>query len=337
MAFSPTRRRLLQAAPAVALPPFVASCGRKEGLPLPADMPIGPFGSESTAEEVTRGIDLSGMTALVTGCNSGIGHETLRVLALRGAHVFGAARTIEKARDACDSVAGHTTPIVVELTDLDTVVSAAEVVKEMTDTLDMLICNAGVMEIQQLEQVNGIEKQFFVNHIGHFVLVNQLLDQVINAPQGRIVLVSSGQAMRTAPETGIQFDNLSGELGYDPGTAYGHSKLANILFTVELTNRLKGTNATANALMPGVIPTNLGRHMPYWKVWVLENLGKPFTKTIAQGAATTCYVATAPALSGISGFLFSDCNPTRPGGNTENAEMAARLWTVSEELTAGHI
>ena len=111
----------------------------------------------------------------------------------------------------------------------------------------------------------------------------------------------------------------------------------NVLFTLELARRLKDTNATANALRPGVIPTNLGRHLPYWQVWVLENLGKPFTKTIPQGAATTCYVATYPALSKTSGYLFNHCNPQRPGGHTEDTELAERLWTVSEELTAGYL
>ncbi len=336
MTFSPQRRRLLQAAPAIAVTPLMSGCESGDELPLPPEVPIGPFGSESTAEEVTVGIDLTGKTALVTGCNSGIGYETMRVLALRGAHVFGSGRTLKKATDACHSVAGHTTPVVIELTDLDSIVAAAEFIDTQTASLDMLICNAGVMELPSLEQVNGIEKQFFVNHLGHFVLVNQLLEHVINAQQGRIVNVSSGMAMRSAPEQGIEFDNLSGERNYQPDKAYGQSKLANILFTLELAKRLQKTKATANALQPGVIPTNLGRHMPQWKVWVLENLGKPFTKTIPQGAATTCYVATNPALAKTSGYLFNNCNPYRPGGHTEDTDMAARLWEVSEELTSGY-
>ncbi len=337
MAFSPTRRRLILAAPAAAAAPLLVACGSGEELPLPPGVPVGPFGSASTAEEVTAGLDLTGKTALVTGCNSGIGFETMRVLALRGAHVYGSGRTLEKAKDACESVEGRTTPVVIELTNLDSIVAAAESIKNRTDTLDMLICNAGVMEIQQLEQVNGIEKQFFVNHLGHFVLVNRLLAPVIAAPQGRIVNVSSGSAIRLAPEVGIEFDNLSGEHDYDPGRAYGQSKLANVLFTLELARRLEGARATANALRPGVILTNLGRHLPQWQVWVLKYPGRAFTKTIAQGAATTCYVATAPALSDTSGYFFNHCNPHRPGGYTEDKEMAKQLWQVSEELTAGYL
>lgn len=337
MTFSPTRRRLLKAAPAVATAPWLAACGSGDELPLPDGVPIGPFDADSTAEAVTAGLDLTGMTALVTGCNSGIGFETMRVLALRGAHVFGSGRTFEKARDACNSVAGRTTPVVLELTDLDSVVAAAGSVKGQTETLDMLICNAGVMEIQQLEQVDGIEKQFFVNHLGHFLLTHHLLDRVIAAPQGRVVNVSSGSAIRLAPEDGIEFDNLSGERGYDPGRAYGQSKLANVLFTLELAKRLEDTRATTNALRPGVILTNLGRHLPEWQVWTLKYLGKPFIKTIPQGAATTCYCATAPALSETSGYFFNHCNPHRPGGYTEDEAMAARLWRVSEELTAPYL
>jgi NAD(P)-dependent dehydrogenase (short-subunit alcohol dehydrogenase family) len=321
--------------------PYLASCGSSEDLPLPPNVPISPFGSNSTAEEVTAGIDLTGKTALVTGCNSGIGHETMRVLALRGAHVFGAARTLEKAEAACANVAGRTTPIVVELTDFAGVVAATDQVKaqlqQSRQGLDMLICNAGVMEIQELEQVNGIERQFAVNHLGHFILVNQLIGPLGRAQQGRIVNVSSGAAVRAAPDAGIEFDNLSGERNYDPGRAYGQSKLANVLFTLELSRRLASTLITANAVRPGVIPTNLGRHLPQWQVWALKTLGKPFTKTIPQGAATTCYVATSPELNDVSGYFFEHCNPHRPGGQTENTTLAKQLWDVSEELTAGYI
>jgi NAD(P)-dependent dehydrogenase (short-subunit alcohol dehydrogenase family) len=321
--------------------PYLASCGSSEDLPLPPNVPISPFGSNSTAEEVTAGIDLNGKTALVTGCNSGIGYETMRVLALRGAHVFGAGRTLEKAETACANVEGRTTPIVVELTDFTGIVAATRQVKaelqQSRQGLDMVICNAGVMEIQELEQVNGIEKQFAVNHLGHFILVNQLIGPLGRAPQGRIVNVSSGAAARTAPESGIEFDNLSAERDYDPSRAYGQSKLANVLFTLELARRLESTNITANAVRPGVIPTNLGRHLPQWQVWALETLGKPFTKTIPQGAATTCYVATSPELSDVSGYFFEHCNPHRAGGQTENTALARQLWDVSEELTAGYI
>lgn len=334
-----TRRQLLSAAPAAAVAPLAfTTTGCADSDPLrPVGVPLSDFTRDNTAEEVSAGIDLTGKLALVTGCNSGIGYETMRVLALRGAHVLGAARTMAKATAACESVTGETTPIVVELTDFDGIVSATEQINAMNRPLDIIVCNAGIMELPELEQVNGIEKQFYVNHLGHFVLVNRLLPLLRAAPQGRVVSVSSGRATGNPPEEGIQFDNLSGENGYDAGKAYGQSKLANVLFTLELARRLEGTNVTANALRPGVIPTNLGRHLPQWKVWALETLGKPFTLTIGQGAATQVYLATAPALSETSGYFFSSCNPIRAGGHTEDHEMAKRLWTVSEELTAGYI
>lgn len=332
-----SRRQLLRAAPAVAAAPYalaVSGCASPE---RPAGIPLSSFDRSSTAEQVTEGLDLTGKVALVTGCNSGIGYETLRVLALRGAHVVGAARTEQKAAEACASVDGETTPIVAELTDFDSLVAAADQIRAMNRPVDIVICNAGIMELPELEQVNGIEKQFYVNHLGHFVLVNQLLPQIIAAPQGRIVNVSSGRATGNPPPEGIQFDNLSGEKGYDPGKAYGQSKLANVLFTIELARRLEGSSATANSLRPGVIATNLGRHLPWWKNFALETLGKPFTKTMGQGAATQVYVATAPALSEVNGYFFDHCNPVRAGGYTEDKEMAARLWQVSEELAAGYV
>ena len=334
-----SRRQLLGALPAVAAAPLaLGTAGCSDTPPQrPEGVPLSSFTRDNTAEDVTAGIDLSGKLALVTGCNSGIGYETMRVLALRGAHVLGAARTLAKATDACASVEGKTTPLVVELTDLAGIAQATDQVAAMNRPLDIIVCNAGIMELPELEQVNGIEKQFYVNHLGHFVLVHRLLPQLLAAPQGRIVNVSSGRATGNAPEEGIQFDNLSGENGYDPGKAYGQSKLANVLFTLELARRLEGTTVTANALRPGVIPTNLGRHLPQWQVWALKTVGKVFTSTIEQGAATQVYLATAPALSETSGYFFERCNPILAGGYTEDREMAKRLWDVSAELAAGYI
>jgi len=325
-----TRRTILKATSIAAAAPVLAACSQDDvGAGLPAGAPIGKFGADATAEEVTQGIDLSGKTILVTGCNSGIGYETMRVLALRGAHVLGAGRSQQKASEACLSVAGKATPVVIELSDFDSVVAAANNIKAMNTPVDAIICNAGIMELPELEQVYGLEKQFVVNHLGHFLLVNLLLDQVKAAEQGRVVSVSSGSSTRLAPDEGILFGQFSGEGWYEPGKAYGHSKLANVLFTLELSKRLEDTNATANSLAPGVIPTNLGRHMPRWKTLALETVGKPFTKTIAQGAATSCYVAVSPDLNEASGWFFKNCNPHRPGGNTENAEMASELWDAS--------
>ncbi len=299
------------------------------GRPVP-----GPssFGAASTAEDVTAGMDLSGMTALVTGCNSGIGYETMRVLALRGAHVIGAARTLEKADKACASVAGDTTPLVVELTDLPGIVAAAE---EVDTPVDMLILNAGIMAVQERRVANGVELQFAVNHLGHFLLTRRLLDKVVAAKAGRVVVVSSG-AHFWAPEEGIQFDNLDAAEGYEPFKAYGQSKLANNLFSRELARRLVDTSATSNALHPGVIKTNLTRHLPQEVLddWAERDIKY---KSIAQGAATQCYVATSPDLDGVTGYYFSDCNPANGTELLDDDELAARLWKVSEELVADYL
>ena len=286
----------------------------------------------STAEEVTAGMDLSGMTALITGCNSGIGYETMRVLAMRGAHVYGAARTAAKAEAACDGIDGETTPVVIELTQFETIVDAAEKMRGIGIPIDMLILNAGVMAIQQLEQVYGLEKQFVVNHLGHFLLAEHLLDSVIEAPNGRVVAVSS-LAHRWAPDEGIQFDNLSGERGYDPWKAYGQSKLANGLFARELARKLADTNATANSLHPGVIDTNLDRHLPPRDE---ETTARFEWKTIPQGAATTCYVATSPKLREATGYYFADNNVALPSDHMQDDDMAARLWQVSMDLTSDY-
>jgi NAD(P)-dependent dehydrogenase (short-subunit alcohol dehydrogenase family) len=327
-----SRREVLAAAaalPAAALP---AGCASEEPQ-RPAGVPVGPFGAKSTAEEVTEGLDLGGQTALVTGANSGLGLETMRVLALRGAHVVGTARTLEKAREACASVSGRTTPVALELTDFDSVVACAGEVARLGVPLDMLVCNAGVMEIPALEQVRGLEKHFVTNHLGHFLLTVRLLPQVVAAAEGRVVVVSSGSAYRDAPEAGIEFDNLSGERGYEPRRAYGHSKLANVLFARALSRRLKGTAATANSLQPGVIMTNLGRYLPWYQVLTARLFGWAFMKTLGQGAATQVYCATWPGLAGVTAQFFRDCNPIVPPGHLGDDAMAERLWQVSEELT----
>jgi NAD(P)-dependent dehydrogenase (short-subunit alcohol dehydrogenase family) len=329
------RRGFLLGASAAAAAPLVASCSRNETpVQRPPGVPLSAFGADSTAEEVTAGIDLTGRTALVTGATSGLGLETLRVLALRGAHVIATGRTLEKAREACGTVAGRTTPVALELERWDSVAAAAEQVRALGTPIDMLVCNAGIMALPKLEQVYGLEKQFVVNHLGHFILVNRLLQQVRAAPQGRIVAVSS-LGYRWAPAAGIEFDNLSGERGYEPNKMYGQSKLANMLMVLGLTERLAGTTTTANAVHPGVINTNLGRHFEAWKRAAAAVIGWTFMKSVEAGAATTCYVATAPALAKTTGHYFEDCNPVVPeaGKHMDDRALAAQLWARSAELT----
>lgn len=306
----------------------------REPLPAPPGVPRGPHGRDSTAEEVTAGVDLSGKTLLITGVNSGLGEESLRVLTLRGAHVIGTARTLEKAREACAPYGDRATPVALELTDFDSVVACTEAVQRLGVPLDGILCNAGVMALPELEQVNGLEKHFVTNHLGHFLLVNRLRGPLLAAPQGRVVVVSSN-GYRWAPEEGIEFDNLAGDQGpYEPNRAYGQSKLANGLFSLELARRLEGTPATSNSVHPGVINTNLGRHFAQWKLVAADLIGWTFMKSVGAGAATQCYVMTAPALAGVSGRFFADCNPAIPGGHMEDAALARRLWEESEAIVS---
>ncbi|MBM4197273.1 MAG: SDR family NAD(P)-dependent oxidoreductase [Gammaproteobacteria bacterium] len=330
------RRQWLLGGTAVAAT-TIAGCGPDEApIVRPEGVAVSPFGADSTAEEVTAGLDLSGKTALITGANSGLGLETMRVLAMRGATVIAAARTIEKAREAAASVQGQIIPAAIELTDFAGIVAGTDAVRALGTPIDMLILNAGIMALPELEQVNGLEKQFVTNHLGHFIVGNRLLPLVQAAPQGRVVVLSSS-GYRWAPPGGIEFDNLSGERDYDPNKMYGQSKLANHLFVRELAKRLAGSTTTANSVHPGVILTNLGRHFPEWQVFIARLIGWTFMKSIEAGSATTCYVATAPALATVSGHYFADCNAEVPGGEMNNDELAARLWQVSEELTAPYL
>jgi len=334
------RRKFIVAAGAAAAAPFIASCSRGGDEPRPPGVPLSPFDGDSTALQVTEGIDLTGKTVFVTGATSGLGLETLRVLALRGAHVIASGRTLEKAKSACDSVGGRTTPFALELERWDSIVAASDLVRTLGMPLDMLVCNAGIMALPQLEQVYGIEKHFVVNHLGHFILVNRLLPQVQAARQGRVVTVSS-LGYQWAPPDGIEFDNLSCERGYEPNKMYGQSKLANGLFSLELARRLResGSTATSNSLHPGIINTNLGRHFDEWKRVLSKLIGWTFMKSIPAGAATSCYLATAPALASTSGHYFEDCNPVvpQPGKHMDDALLARRLWDESTRITAEYL
>mgnify|MGYP003667752633 CR=1 FL=1 len=294
------------------------------------------FGPGSTAEQVTAGLDLTGLTFAITGCNSGLGFETMRVLSLRGAHVIGIARTRDKADKACSMVTGEATPENLDLAEWGSIVQCAERIKGLKTPIDGLVANAGIMALPSLKLVNGVERQFAVNHLGHFILMNQLREQVLSAPQGRFVVLSSGLHQRA--EQGIEFDNLDGSQHYDPWKAYGVSKLANALCARELARQVEHTDATANCLHPGVIKTNLVRHLPAWQQWGMKYLGVPFLKSIPEGAATSCYVATNPDLVGVRGFYFEDCNVSdNKSLFVEDDAMAKKLWEVSEELTRDYL
>jgi NAD(P)-dependent dehydrogenase (short-subunit alcohol dehydrogenase family) len=288
------------------------------------------YGYGTTAEEVTAGLDLSGRTFLVTGVNSGLGLETTRVLSLRGAHVVALARTKESAASALASVGAKGTPVACDLSEPESVRAAVEEVKKGAP-LDAMVCNAGVMALPKRHVKHGLELQFLTNHVGHFLLVTGLLDR-LNEP-GRVVVLSSA-AHRYAPREGIRLDDLGASRGYNGWVAYGQSKLANILFARALAKRLGGEGAarTANSLHPGVIKTNLGRHMGF-AVQIGYALGGPLVlKSIPQGASTQCYVATHPTLAKVSAKYFADCNVARPSRLAEDDALAEALWEKTEEI-----
>lgn len=302
------RRRLLQAGALAAISTALPGLARARKLD-----------ASTTAEQATAGLDLRGRTIVVTGCNSGIGRETMRVLALRGAHVIGSARSRATGEAACAAIEGRATPVVMDLADFDSVVAASDAIRALDVPIDALVCNAGVV-LDALEQVRGLEKTFVVNHLGHYLLVRRLLDRVTAAPRGRVVVLGSGDE-RNAPPGGIQFDDLSGS-GWD--ARYAHSKLANGLFSLELARRLAGTRATSNCVSPGHTRSNILRHV--------GNRYRSDARSVEQGAATPCWLAASPQAAGRSGGFWRDFAPAEQSGAQRDPAMAARLWSVSETL-----
>ncbi len=333
------RRKFLQSTSAAFVASSLSACGGHDKEPVDG-VPRSPFGADATAEEVTEGIDLKGKLAVVTGCTSGIGFETMRVLAMRGAYVVGTSRSLERAQAACNRVIGVTTPLVLDLANPDSIVRCADSIRSINSPIDILVCNAGYRGGgNDLELVNGVEKHFAINHLGHFILVNRLLDRLYLSWQGRIVIVASHNSYKHAPEDGILFDDLDLGAEYDDATAYGQSKLANVLFALELGQLLKGTRITANSLHPGLINTEIDRNVKPIFQFAFALRTKISGKTIEQGAATSCFVATSKLLGSTSGRYFEDCNAVNVIGRNHltNMPMADKLWFLSEELASDYL
>ena len=334
------RRKFLKLTGATVAASQVGACAGIEKIPTQG-VPRSNFDEDSTAEEVTEGVDLQGKLAVVTGCTSGIGFETMRVLAMRGAYVVGTSRSLEKAKAACKKVRGVTSAVQLELSDFDSVVACADAIRSINQPLDILICNAGYLGGSgDRKLVNGFEKHFVINHLGHFVLVNRLLGRLYMSWQGRIAVVASRSSYTNAPDGGIEFGNLEASRNYADRRAYGHSKLANVLFALQLGKLLMGTRITVNSLHPGVINTEIDRNLNRFMQGafaVVTALG--FGKTIEQGAATSCHVATSPLLGSTSGKYFEDCNAVTlvSDGHLHDEAMAAELWRVSEGMTRDYL
>ncbi|XP_020102336.1 short-chain dehydrogenase TIC 32, chloroplastic isoform X3 [Ananas comosus] len=277
-----------------------------------------------------------------SGGASGIGAETARVFALRGAHVIIAARNMEAANNVKELLVksnpkAHVDVLQLDLSSLKSVRAFADKFISMNLPLNILINNAGVMFCPYQLSEDGIEMQFATNHLGHFSLTNLLLEKMKETSrstgiEGRIVNLSSIAHLHTYEE-GILFDKLNDRRGYSDKKAYGQSKLANILHANELSRRLKeeGANITANSVHPGLIMTNLMRHS-FLLMRILKVFTCIFWKNVPQGAATTCYVALHPTLKGVTGKYFLDCNEEKPSALAREETLAKKLWDFSENL-----
>lgn len=289
------------------------------------------YGYGSTAEEVSAGLDLAGRRYLVTGCSSGLGLETMRVLCLRGATVVGAARSEDKVRQAADGWGDQVVPVACELSEPASVRACVAAVQAQGVPLDGIICNAGIMALPEREVKLGVELQMLTNHVGHFILVMGLLDRL--AADGRVVMLSSA-AHQQAPAEGIRLDDLGASRGYSPWGNYGQSKLANLLFARELARRLGPPGRVVTALHPGVIHTNLGRHMGSGMQLGSRVLAPLFFKTVPEGAATQVWAAVKAPGAEIHGQYLKDCNVGVSSRRGQDMQLAARLWEVTEALVA---
>ena len=302
------------------------------------EVPAIPFDARSTADEVLRGVDLSGTTALVTGANAGIGHETARALAGAGAAVTVAARSADKADDAVRRIAAATgstalAPMVLDLADLDGVAEAAA---SWTGPLDVLVNNAGIMAVPELTRSRqGHELQLAVNHLGHVALTVGLHDALAVAPAARVVCLSSNAHLFGPAVLGdLDFRFRP----YDPLAAYAQAKTACATFAVELTRRWAGDGIVGHAVNPGAIATGLQRHTGGLRTPVERR------KTVEQGAATSVLAAASPLFAGTGGTYLEDAQPAEvqheaPGlfgtGVADyvlDPRLGALLWEVSLEL-----
>lgn len=282
--------------------------------------------------------DQSGRIAIVTGANTGLGFETARTLAERGARVVIAVRDVEKGKLAAGRIEGDVAVQPLDLTSLDSVRSAASELRATYPRIDLLINNAGVMYPPRKTTSDGFELQLGTNHLGHFALTGLLLDRLLPVSDSRVVTVSStGHRIRAA----IHFDDLQWEHSYSRTGAYGQSKLANLMFTYELQRRLASHGTTiAVAAHPGMSNTELVRNAPTLVRVPITWLAPLITQTPEMGALPTLRAATDPTVSGGQYYGPSGRGevrgyPTLVTSSPESHNQATqqRLWTVSEELT----
>uniref|UniRef100_A0A9J7WVB2 Zgc:112332 n=2 Tax=Cyprinus carpio TaxID=7962 RepID=A0A9J7WVB2_CYPCA len=277
-------------------------------------------------------VRLDDKTVIITGANTGIGKETVRDLAKRGARVIMACRDLEKAEEARkelmeDSGNQNIVANKLDLSDTKSIRAFAELINKEEKQVNILINNAGIMMCPYSKTANGFEMQFGVNHLGHFLLTYLLLDLLKKSAPSRIINVAS-----VAHTWGsIHLDDINSEKGYSPRRAYGQSKLANILCTRSLAKRLQGSGVTVYSLHPGVVQSELFRNLSK-PVQIAVKVFSPFTKTTIQGAQTTIYCAVEPKLDNESGGYYSDCAPALCSREALDDEMAQKLWELSCQM-----
>jgi NAD(P)-dependent dehydrogenase (short-subunit alcohol dehydrogenase family) len=302
-------------------------------------------GSRTSAEQALQGISLQGKVAIVTGANSGLGVETARVLALAGAEVVMACRTVDSGatvvsqlRSGLPAGMGTLTPQAVDLSDLASVRAFAQAFVASGKPLHLLINNAGVMAPPLSTTAQGFELQLGINHLGHFLLTQLLLPVLARSGPSRVVSVSSaiyrwGKGQRVLETLGT--DPAFEKRSYSGFGQYSDSKLANILFTQGLAKRLPRSVSTF-CLHPGVINTNLSRTMTGIVGGLYRTVGRLFMKTVAQGVATSVFGATAPELDGHSGAYLVDCHISRLTSEALDHSLAEKVWRLSEKCVSPH-
>nr|CAB3265507.1 retinol dehydrogenase 14-like [Phallusia mammillata] len=283
---------------------------------------------------------LKDKTAIITGANTGIGFWTAVDLARRGAKVILACRNVEKAQEARAQVVKEAKCLeekvglkILDLASFASIRKFAEDIIATEDKLNILVNNAGVMLCPEGKTEDGFETQFGVNHLGHFLLTNLLLDLIkISAPSRIVVLSSLGHKFGS-----MNFDDLNSSKNYDAWAAYGQSKLANILFCRHLAKQLEGTGVTVNSVHPGSVKTDLQRHLDspgnfFMKTFVKLHRLIMSWKTAEHGAQTSIYCAIAPELADVTARYFSDCHVENESNAAKNDADAEKLWNISIEM-----
>jgi retinol dehydrogenase 12 len=308
----------------------------------PLEVVVAKTGRRTTAEQASAGIDLNGQNALVTGANTGLGKETARVLALRGAHVVMACRNQEKAeaarRELIDGSNGAISEEQLQLLELDlnnlaATRAAAENFLALDMPLHILVNNAGIMIPMERRTDDGFEAHFGINHLAHFLFTNLIVDSLKKAEGARVVVLSSAAQSFASMKADLKDLNWE-ERKHSGMRSYGDSKLMNVMFAREFNRRHRDDGIVANSLHPGIIGTELARDQEF--IFILTGIfAFPFMKSVPQGAATSVFVATSPEYQDNGGHYFVNCQ-RRPRPDNKLAldeAVCRRLWAISEELT----